>query len=78
MSNVSAVLRGARLRAGLAQREVARHLGISPAYLSDIEHGRRALGIRHIGKLPAELRGPVADALVKDREAEIAAIRSAR
>lgn len=32
-----------RLRSGVSLRKTAKHLGISPAYLSDIEKGRRAL-----------------------------------
>lgn len=34
-------LRGVRERANLSLREVARQLGYSPAYVSDIELGRR-------------------------------------
>jgi transcriptional regulator with XRE-family HTH domain len=35
------VLRGARVKLGLGLRELAKQLGITPSYLSDIEYDRR-------------------------------------
>lgn len=38
-------LRKAREKANLSQRELATRLGISPANLADIEHGRRGISL---------------------------------
>lgn len=38
------VLRGLRHREGLKQKDLAAALGISPAHLSAMEHGRRPIG----------------------------------
>lgn len=37
--------------AGISQREVARRVGISPMYLSDIEHGVRVLKLEMADRL---------------------------
>ena len=42
MTDFGKALRAARLNWGLTLREVAEHLGVSIAYLSDVEAGRRA------------------------------------
>ena len=77
MSIVAKALRDARTAAGLQQQEVARVLGISPSYLSDMEQGRRQLGLRHLARLPPVMRSAVAAAWCADRENEIAEARKA-
>jgi transcriptional regulator with XRE-family HTH domain len=37
-------LRGARKREGLTQRQLAELLGISQTHISEMEHGKRAIG----------------------------------
>jgi DNA-binding XRE family transcriptional regulator len=49
------LLREYRTEAGLTQAEMAKRLGISPAHLSDVELGRRALGIQKLAKLQSLL-----------------------
>jgi transcriptional regulator with XRE-family HTH domain len=39
-------LRKAREKANLSQRELATRMGISPANLADIEHGRRGISLQ--------------------------------
>lgn len=52
-------------------------MGIAASFLSDLEHGRRALGARHISRLPAALLAPVTEAMIAEREADIVNIREA-
>lgn len=77
MSIVATALRDARIRARLRQQEVAWALGISPSYLSDMENGRRQLGLRHLARLPPAMRSAVAAAWCADRENEIAEAKRA-
>ncbi len=77
MSIVATALRDARIRARLRQQEVAGALGISPSYLSDMENGRRQLGLRHLARLPLAMRSAVAAAWCADRENEIAEAKRA-
>lgn len=48
---VAQLLREARERAHLTQREVAEHLGLSTPAWTQIERGRRGLAARHIEKV---------------------------
>lgn len=48
---ISVALREARLRKKVSLREMARRLKISPAYLSDIELGRRNISTNLYDKL---------------------------
>jgi len=41
------LLRHLRLNAGKSMGDLARHLGVSVPYISDVEHGRRAPLARH-------------------------------
>jgi DNA-binding XRE family transcriptional regulator len=43
-SSVGRLIRGARAREGMTQVELAKRIGVSKAYLSDLEHDRRAVG----------------------------------
>ena len=75
MSSITDALRDARIRAGLSQRCVAVALGVSPAYLSDMEHGRRDFALERVGLLPEVMRVAVAAAFIVNREADIARVR---
>lgn len=61
---IGTVIAEARKAAGLQQKDVALALGISPAYLSDIEGNRRAFSADRLPNLPAPIREKVAEALV--------------
>jgi transcriptional regulator with XRE-family HTH domain len=45
MPSISDALRQAREKLNLSQRELATRLGVSPANLADIEHGRRGVSL---------------------------------
>lgn len=66
MSRITEALRAARLAAKLKQGDLAKALGISQAFLSDIEHGRRELGEQHYEKLPDAIRSVVVEAAIAD------------
>jgi transcriptional regulator with XRE-family HTH domain len=51
-------LKEARLRRGLTQQETAEELGVTQAYLSMLEHGRRVLPYRLARKLAEVLHAP--------------------
>lgn len=70
-SIVAKALRNARIRAQLSQHDVATALGISQPYLSDLEHGHRRLGLRHLAQLPPVMRPAVSAAWFAVRENEI-------
>lgn len=72
---VAETLRESRATAGLRQRDVAAALEISVTFLNDLEHGRRRLGLHHVPHLPPAMRGKVAEALIAEHEAAIAALR---
>ena len=42
--NGSVVLRGARKREALTQKELARLVGVSQTHISEMEHGKRPMG----------------------------------
>lgn len=70
-------IRERRLALSRRQADVARAVGISPAYLNLIEHNRRPVGPELIAKLAQELDVP-ADELAEGREeVRIAALREA-
>lgn len=56
-STNGAVLRWERERAGLSVREVARRMGVSAAYLSDIERNRRGRGSEIIARFDRAVAG---------------------
>jgi len=47
-------IQGARVKEDMTQRELAKRLGISPANLSAMEHGRRTIG-KEMAKWIAEI-----------------------
>jgi len=63
---VGPALRKARLTANLPQQEIAARLGISKAFLNDIESGRRPLPEEYYRALPEPLRDAVVDAAVRE------------
>jgi transcriptional regulator with XRE-family HTH domain len=50
----------------VTQQDVAGALGVSQAFINDIEHGRRELGEKHYAKLPATIREAVIAAAKAD------------
>lgn len=59
------VLRQLRWDAGITLRGLSSVMGISEAYLCDIENGKRNLTPKVIAKLPNHLRPPVASAEIE-------------
>ncbi len=49
--NISYALKEARLKKRISLREMAKRLGFSPAYLSDIESGKRGISLSLLEKL---------------------------
>ncbi|MGD9988488.1 TetR family transcriptional regulator [Pseudonocardia sp.] len=60
---VGASVRAARLARGAGLRRLAARIGVSPATLSQIEHGRTRLTVDRLGLIAAALDMPVADLL---------------
>ena len=50
-SEVGLILRGARLRAGLSQKVLAKKCGVTQNNLSNMEHGKRSIGLRDRSKI---------------------------
>jgi transcriptional regulator with XRE-family HTH domain len=75
MSTVTDALRAARKDAGLSQRQLAEVLRLSPAFINDLEHGRRECGEKHYEKLPASMRATVMKAVVADLQERLARAR---
>lgn len=71
MSKITEALREARIQAGFSQRAVAKALGISPAFLNDLEHHRRNLNDSYLPKLPVEMREHVRLAFISEYELAI-------
>ncbi len=65
---LAANLRAARRILGLTQEELGALSGIDRAYLSQIEHGKRNIGLDHLTELARALRMPVADLLRERRD----------
>jgi len=68
----------ARRRIGLSQTALAQMMGVSPAFLSYVERDRKPLPAARFALLPPELREAVTEAMVAQKEAEIAALRAAQ
>ncbi len=75
MSRVTDALKAARQKAGLSQRQFAEAIGLSPAFINDLEHGRRELGEKHYEKLPQPIRAAVMKAVVADLQERLARAR---
>ncbi len=59
-------MRRAREATGLSLRELARQMGISATFLSDVERDRAALPLTRYEQLPDAIRGPVIDAALAE------------
>ena len=57
-------LRRARHARGLTQEDIAAMSGVNRAYVSDLERGRRNIGIDCIGRIAAALDFPAASLLL--------------
>ena len=55
-SKVGALLRGARLRETMTQKQLADELGIPQNHISEMEHGKRTIGKRMAQKLSKVLK----------------------
>ncbi len=62
MSRISDALRAARIAAGITQQELADLLGVTQAFVSHMEVGRRALPVERYAALPGLIRDAVIDA----------------
>ena len=51
-----ALLRGARFKEGLSQKELARRLGIPQSHISEMEHGKRPIGKKMSQRLSKVLK----------------------
>jgi transcriptional regulator with XRE-family HTH domain len=69
----------ARRRAGLTQTQLAAILGLSKQYICNLERGHRSdgrrLSVDHIGKLPPEIRSPVALYVLREWDDEMRRLR---
>jgi len=74
--NVNEALLLARRRSGVSQVALAGELKISPAFLSMIECQKKRFPARLLDRLPQGIREPVLEALVSEKEAEIAQLRA--
>jgi transcriptional regulator with XRE-family HTH domain len=74
MRNIGRALREGRTAQGLTQRDLGEMLGITQAYLSDIEQDRRALGEKHFKRLPDPIKAAVLTAEKQELLAKIEAI----
>lgn len=54
-------LRNMRVRAGLTQDELAKHLRVDGQFISNIERGKAALPAKHIKKVAKVFKVPVSD-----------------
>ncbi len=68
---VNMTIREARLSLGIEQHELAKMMGVSAPFVSDLEKGNRPFHPRYLTKLPEPMRAPVRDALVELHEAHI-------
>jgi len=57
-----------RLKAGIKQKELARRVGISPAYLSLLESGRRATSLDLLERISEQLGVPIELLLLEARQ----------
>ena len=68
MSEITETLRIKRLAARIPQIELAARLGVSNAFLCQIETGRRELPARLYRELPDEIRPAVVGAAIRELE----------
>lgn len=75
LRDLGEIIRTHRSKAGLTQRDLAIQLGIAPAFLNDIEHGRRRLIVERIDKLPDQIRAPLFRWMMDWHRKEIATLQ---
>lgn len=75
VSRITDALRGARIAAKIKQKDLAEMLGITQAFLSDIERGRRELPEQHYEKLPPPIRRAVTKAVVVELQERLVRAR---
>jgi predicted transcriptional regulator len=68
MLSITETLEKARLEAGISQVALARAIGVTPQYISDIVRGRRELPAKHYAKLPDSIRRAVVKAALLELE----------
>jgi DNA-binding XRE family transcriptional regulator len=69
---IGSALRKARREANLKQQDLASLLGVSPAFVNQIETGQRHLPLKHYAALPLPIRDAVIDAAKGDLRDRIA------
>lgn len=72
---VAIALREARKAAGYRQKEVARIVGVSAAYICVLETNKLPFPEGMVARLPRDMRAPVRDALIRNHEDAIARLR---
>ena len=77
MQNVAHALKTARVRAGFTQKQVAEALGITPQFVNDLEHARRAFTEKYVPLLPDSMRYLVAAAMTDEHQAAIERLQMA-
>ncbi len=75
---IGAALRKARREANLKQKDLASVLGLSPQFLSEIEHGGRRLPEDRYALLPHPIRDAVIDAAKGELRDQIARLEQIR
>ena len=75
--DIGTIVAVARRRAEIPQKDVARMLGISQQYLTDMEQGRRAFQEKFVALLPDVMQDEVRAAFVARYEAAIARLNGA-
>jgi transcriptional regulator with XRE-family HTH domain len=78
MDRITEALVEARKVAGLTQRQLAEHLGVTQATVANIERGKRPLPRERIAGLPRVIRNRVIDAALEVHRAAIAELRELR
>ncbi len=74
---LAANLRRARQARGLTQDDIAALSGVNRAYVSDLERGKRNIGIDCIGRIAAALEVPAASLLLPAERTRTPGDRSA-
>lgn len=66
----------ARKRAKLKQRTIAGYWGVTIAYISNIETGKKPFPMGRLIELPVDIRQAVVGALIEERERSIEELRA--
>ena len=72
------VFRLTRLKRGISQKELARHLGITAPFVHDLENGHRRLKEKHVPLLPVEVRKPVVRQMIRQHKEAIKRLQAMR